>query len=549
MLHWHVALACAAHAVATFGNAIVAVSAPSLVAQVAMRPPEFALFLALYSAPNAILPPLWAICMAPLGPAPLAAAASFLAAVGAAIQYTAIHHRLASFTLLCVGRVLFGVGAEMLMAATDAWATSHAESAAERQRVAELLGAATQVGRALAFAGTPHLLVAHRAAPFLLASMLCTCVMIALLGSAVADVMAAHGSSARDTTGALSVADKRRVLNANQRVWSSAAFVCGCGSGDAGCLLLSLFCINALAAAAFHPFEVHFRYFCRQVSCSGAHSHVFSTLSLFPPCDQFIALEYLHSRTGSSLASGAHWLLGASLASLLFIPLARRLLHVTGNLPLLCACASLLLAGGTMLFCFDDLFAIKPMARPNSWLMLLAFCAQQLAACLLFAAAPPALMYAAPERHSATARAMAKAVFHLVTTIVLLCWGQFLMPAALVDLPGGNDTGQTIRPPDGYASVFVSLLLIDSAIFVASITVLARDCALPRPQLATPGITMSLSLYGMSIANFECCLTVPENSRFACASMSCFASSRVLRSSRCWRRAARRAHAPESRRA
>ena len=130
--------------------------------------------------------------------------------------------------------------------------------------------------------------------------------------------------------------------------------------------------------------------------------------------------------------------------------------------------------------------------------MILAFCAQQLAACLLFAAAPPALMYAAPERHSATARAMAKAVSHLVTTIVLLCWGQFLMPAALVDLPVGNGTGQAMRPPDGYASVFVSLLLVDSAIFVASIAVLARDCALPRPQLATPGITMSLSLHGMS---------------------------------------------------
>ena len=283
MLHWHVALACAAHAVATFGNAIVAVSAPSLVAQFALRPPEFALFLALYSAPNAILPPLWAVCMAPLGPAPLAAAASFLAAVGAALQYTAIHNRLASFALLCVGRVLFGVGAEMLMAATDAWATSHAKSAAERQRVAELLGAAAQVGRALAFAGTPHLLVAHRAAPFLLASVLCTCVMIALLGSAVADVMAAHGSFARDTSMAPSVGDKRRVLNANQRVLSSAAFVCGCGSGDAGCILLSLFCINALAAAAFHPFEVQFCYSYSQVSRTGTHIHTFSSHFVYLP--------------------------------------------------------------------------------------------------------------------------------------------------------------------------------------------------------------------------------------------------------------------------
>jgi hypothetical protein len=175
----------------------------------------------------------------------------------------------------------------------------------------------------------------------------------------------------------------------------------------------------------------------------------------------------------------------------------RRLLHVTGNLPLLCACASLLLAGGTMLFYFDDLFAMKPMARPNSWLMVLAFCAQQLAACLLFAAAPPALMAVAPERHAATVRAMAKAVSHLVTVIVLLCWGQFLRPTALVDFPLGHIDGQAVSPPDGYVNVFVSLLLIDAAIFIASIAVLARDCTLSRPRLAEPGVAMSLSLFGM----------------------------------------------------
>jgi MFS family permease len=284
MLHWHIALACAAHAVALFGNAIVAVSAPSLVAQFAMSPPEFALFFALYSMPNVILPPLWAICMAPLGPAPLAAAASFLAAIGSALQYTAIHHRLASFTLLCVGRALFGVGAEMLIVATDAWATSHAESAAERQRVSELLGTASQVGRALAFAGVPYLLVAHRAAPFLLASMLCTCVMIALLGSAVSEVFSASGLYARAAFGATSIAPKRRVLNANQRVLSSAAFVFGCCSGDIGCLLLSLFCINAFSAAAFHPFEVHSRFPCLSIYAHWRpYSHFFlnPTLSLF----------------------------------------------------------------------------------------------------------------------------------------------------------------------------------------------------------------------------------------------------------------------------
>lgn len=252
--------------------------------------------------------------------------------------------------------------------------------------------------------------------------------------------------------------------------------------------------------------------------------------------DQFFATDYLRDHLHLSFSASSHWLAVAAASALLLHPLALRLLHATGRLPLLLLAAAIMLVCSTIFLGFHTLLGTSPQQTAT---LAAAWTLQVLSGTVLQAPlAVSALAALIPHRHFAALNGLQQSVGHAVAASVTLVWGYQLnihahvsnrtnlhnqtgvvdgedvmnqdsltgelvssisseLSASLTSSSLSSSTSVSGSAPmsSSYHPVFICLLVLDGLLVLLALLLTLAD-SLGQRALEQPGVALSDDIHG-----------------------------------------------------